>query len=519
MKPLAFNLRGAKKIAGGKDSSTFQLENGHRIMVAHAPLPALQRKQLEKMPVHLDEGGAPEIEEGDESSPANNDVAPAPVEESSRAYPVEQAAPPAKAPTSVQELIDANNAAVAKDSPAPAKVPNSNVTAPIVPEKSSGFDVNAAYNQGQQAITEAANVAKQNAVANAATYQNDLDARKQLNDNFKNNLADFQAHQKQLLNDYAAGHIDPNHYQENMSTGSKVSTAIGLLLGGIASARNGGTNPAAQYLNDQINRDIASQKENIDKKKTLLGANQELYKDSVVAEQATRINMNDMLDHQIQMQAAKTGSAQAKAAADAAHSTFALQNAQLLQSMATKKAVANQIGSGGAGLNPLMLGNAGYMKPEEAQKEQSALNSLKSNIEVGKQAFARLNQLQTVGQAAGSPLQTQSLINGEKAKLRSIIQAANPSERLNDAALDNEIDPYLPKFTDNAQTRQEKLMGFEQHVALKFSPQFPVTSQYAPGAIPNFNPPKVDPSVYIQWAQKNPKDPRAQVILQKYGAK
>lgn len=52
MKPLAFNLKDAKKTAADKNSSTFSLPSGHEIKIIHAQISPLQRKQLEQMPVH-----------------------------------------------------------------------------------------------------------------------------------------------------------------------------------------------------------------------------------------------------------------------------------------------------------------------------------------------------------------------------------------------------------------------------------------------------------------------------------
>lgn len=51
MKPLAFNLRDAKKIATDGKTSTFQVGKGHEIRILHSAIPALQRKQMERMPL------------------------------------------------------------------------------------------------------------------------------------------------------------------------------------------------------------------------------------------------------------------------------------------------------------------------------------------------------------------------------------------------------------------------------------------------------------------------------------
>lgn len=389
MKPLALDLRGAKKIAGDKHSSTFHLKSGHQMKFVHASLPPLQRKQMEKMPLHLAEGdpGVGAEDDAESATPgrrfdanikplgANADKYKAQIaqfdipqgQKDVDAPPVPADAAPASDNDALQQWQNGLEPENVKG-PSPASIsPDSAV--PAQPESASnpgGVDVQGAYDQGQRAITENQNVATQNANANAAALQNDLDARKQLNDSFQQNLADIQTHQKQYIQDYAAGHIDPKHYQESMGGGTKAATAIGLLLGGISSARTGGANPAMQFLSQQIDRDIAAQQANLDKKKTLLGANQDLYKDAILGHQATRLNMNEMLDHQIQLQAAKTGSQAAQAAADQAHSKFALENASLLQNMAMRKTALEQLNNPNSGADPAAL--VRYLVPEPHQK-------------------------------------------------------------------------------------------------------------------------------------------------------
>src|SRR5437899_1564556 len=51
MKSLPLNLSSMQKIGGDKNHSQFEHKDGHIIIIAHAPLPALQRKQLEKLPI------------------------------------------------------------------------------------------------------------------------------------------------------------------------------------------------------------------------------------------------------------------------------------------------------------------------------------------------------------------------------------------------------------------------------------------------------------------------------------
>lgn len=51
MKPMALNLRDAKKVATDGKTSTFELGSGHQVRILHSAVPALQRKQMERMPL------------------------------------------------------------------------------------------------------------------------------------------------------------------------------------------------------------------------------------------------------------------------------------------------------------------------------------------------------------------------------------------------------------------------------------------------------------------------------------
>lgn len=375
MMPMKLNMSKVTKIAGDKHSSTFQHQDGHQIKILHKALPALQRKQLEKMPIKMADGGDPGIS-GDTIT--GNTGAPT--------LPDSSQLPPLAGPNnmSLSPGVGANILPPQPESEAPDAGPtdsrapaqqsqsqpagNGQVSDMAKQANNYSADVGQAYNQGQRGISEQAKVEADKAQAQQQVIQKDLEARQDLQKGFAQNLADFQASQKTFLNDYANGQIDPNHYMESRSTGQKIANGIGLFLGGLGQGLIGGNNPAQDWLNNQIDRDISAQKANLDKKKTLLGANQEMFKDSVLANNATRVNMNDIYDHQIQNEAAKLGTAQAKAAADMAHSKFALENAQLLNQSSMRATALHAAASGGAGLaDPSVLVPA--LVPPEHQKQ------------------------------------------------------------------------------------------------------------------------------------------------------
>ena len=205
------NLAKFKKVADDGKSVTMQHPEGHKITLAKSSLSALHKKQIERMPTYRPEGGAMGDAPNQLAAPTpqpSGTVGPAPMAE------------------------DESNV-----SRAPAAAPDNNAQATQANPQTSGVDLNAAYRQGQRAITEQQGVAEQLAQATAEATQKDMDARRQLQDTQQQYLSDFTNHHNQLMQDYAAGHIDPKHYVENMGTGQKVATAIGLLLGGFSATR------------------------------------------------------------------------------------------------------------------------------------------------------------------------------------------------------------------------------------------------------------------------------------------
>lgn len=109
--------------------------------------------------------------------------------------------------------------------------------------------------------------------------------------------------------------IDPNHYIESKSTLGKATTALGLILGGFGGGANGGAgnNPAVDFLNKQIDRDIQAQHARVDQQKTILGAYQQLYGQGDAALAATKASMIDIYNHKALQLAAQLGTPQAQA--------------------------------------------------------------------------------------------------------------------------------------------------------------------------------------------------------------
>lgn len=101
--------------------------------------------------------------------------------------------------------------------------------------------------------------------------------------------------------------IDAQQFTKNMTLPSKVSTAIGLALGGF-SVPFGGQNFTMQYLNDQINRNIDAQKANFEHQKNVWGAAQDLFNDDQISTNFARVVALDQIANSVKQAAFSNGS-------------------------------------------------------------------------------------------------------------------------------------------------------------------------------------------------------------------
>lgn len=174
----------------------------------------------------------------------------------------------------------------------------------------------AGMNQTIKGINDSANAQSQGALEQQnliKAYQTTLaDTQK----TYADKRTSLDTEQAQLQKDYTEGKIDPDHFW-NSKTGVKggaarVLSMLGLFLGGMSQSKTG-VNPAQAMLDKAISQDIEAQKENLGKKKTLLDLNHQKYGDLQLAEQATKLDMLNMFQTQLQGVAAKTNSQVVKA--------------------------------------------------------------------------------------------------------------------------------------------------------------------------------------------------------------
>lgn len=98
----------------------------------------------------------------------------------------------------------------------------------------------------------------------------------------------YKAKDDALLQAYTDNKIDPNRFYKNESTGSRIASAIGLMLSGAGSGVTGGPNLAMQQLQRSVDNDIDAQKNEQGKNLNLYKMNQEALGNDLHAQAATQ---------------------------------------------------------------------------------------------------------------------------------------------------------------------------------------------------------------------------------------
>lgn len=227
-----------------------------------------------------------------------------------------------------------------------------------------------------------------------------------------------QENQK-LGEEIRAGKIDPNHAWASKSTGAKIGSIVGILISGLGAGWTG-KNTALDILQREVDQDIDAQKANLDNKRGLLSQNMQRYGHLQQAVAATQLQMNQMLQNQISMAAARSGSKEAMANAQIAVGQLKERAMPIMMQLAAMRVQAQSLGAGSGqggipeGQEPVMLlsdpkyqekrvvvnGRAYQARDKEAATE---LSTAESKIGPAKNLIDELERLGPSALIPGSP--------------------------------------------------------------------------------------------------------------------
>lgn len=470
-----------KKISGDERSSTFLHPNGHKMVIAHSGISALQRKQIEKIPVqHFDEGSTTPVSENNFDPSKLPDQSDQPVSSPDTAQDIikttgqnnptqqtyqdrldwiksnqpgisddqaknlalgsaedYQESKDIDAKYAAQDVQDQEKKQAIQNSrlsalglgPTDNSNPSGNNAQPTgadtgpanLPPNPDPYGLNdygqsqiSALNQqmkGQQALSTAqGNLGAANAKIEADNQEN-LKQQKQV---YNDTVAQMNAQSDHMISDIQNGHIDPQRYVNNMSTGGKIATAIGLILGGAGSAGSGQPNMAYQMLQNGIEKDIDAQKSELGKNMNLLSFNMQRTNNARLAEQMTRLQDYEMVQSHLRQQADLAATPMAQAQNQIIGGQMNAQIGQLKHNIAMQTAMQGAFsGQNGTGISTEMLppdvrerviqlpgGGMRLALDKEGAKE------VRDQIQTVQPIFDQLNKLSSLGPSAlipGSP--------------------------------------------------------------------------------------------------------------------
>jgi len=234
-------------------------------------------------------------------------------------------------------------------------------------------------------------------------------AQQTYQDHFNTLDQERQNFQQDVMNE----HIDPNHYLNSKGTLGKISTGIGLILGGIGGGLTHQQNPALQFLNDNINRDIQAQQAELGKRENLLSANMRQFGNLRDATDMTRMMQNDIVSMKLKQAAAQAADPLAKARAQQAAGNLDMSTAQIQGQMAMRRTMLQGVnnGVGNADMAAKMINFA--LPPEQRAAANKELQDAQNAVALRDQvlnAYDQVAKLQTLGNRVGSPIQSNSQI-------------------------------------------------------------------------------------------------------------
>ncbi len=278
---------------------------------------------------------------------------------------------------------------------------------------------------GTQAYSDAyvkgVNEQKQGLTQEATAQQRLGDAEAQrlqtAQENEKHNLQDYQTHfqnldteRKNLVQDINDQHINPNHYLGDMGTASKVGTAIGLIAGGLGAGLLGQANPALDFLNKQIDRDIAAQKANLGKSENLLSANMRQFQNQRDATDMTRVMQNDIISNQMKQEAAKATGPLAKARLLQAAGALDQQSAPIMSQIAMRKTLLGGMAAGRVAPEQVIRAIVPPAQQEPMFKELKEAEGMVRLRDQALSAFDQISAINTKGNRLLNPVQSKSQI-------------------------------------------------------------------------------------------------------------
>jgi hypothetical protein len=398
------------KVHEDKHTATLRHPNGHEVKVAKKALSKQLLKQLSDLPNHgeatqaLAKGGsvnkekALAIQNGFNNATAlGSNPKPTPKRQAfADGTPDGPVQPTAEEAT--QDIADVsqpvpekylNDEGIGPNSPSQRPQPTTTIESP--PKEDILEQGLREYKTGSKkaAEVEATGAEEQANILDKATEQGSPESKAE--ELYNTKLEEAYTQQAELIKNINDHKINPNNYMHSMSTGQKIATGIGLIIGGIGAgiAGHGQENPVMKHLNAEIDRDIDSQKAELGKKQSLLSDNFRQLGDLHQAMSLSRAQLQGKLANDLKRAALMTQSQLGRATALKEAGQADMKAADGIHEVAkwqAGKALLNNANNAGASSNPFEnnvqkirgLEATGAISKDDAKESKEILGSASS---------------------------------------------------------------------------------------------------------------------------------------------
>lgn len=490
---MKLDLKKFKKIGQSKSHSTFEHPEGHVIHVAHSTLDRNTKSQLRQLPkLTYAEGGMVKAEKKPIEQPQQ--VPPLDAEETKKFIKGFQAstgfADGGEVPMTEEPMLQPEQAPAAEPSienfllqdPNAGRDPSSDPFG----AQASQEHLQRGYEQQLTGINQEAQAQSDLGSANAGIEQQQVGNLQTMQDHYNNEYQALNGEREAFLSDLNQMHVDPNHYVNNMSTGQKILTTIGLILGGYGSGGDGSRNAGLQVLQKNIENDIMAQRANIGKQESLLSANLKQYGNLHDATTMTKVMMNDITAAKLRQEAAVAQSPLAQARALQMAGQLETQNAPVLAQAAARRALLKGAGTGQVNPAHIIAAAVPEGRKKEITKELQDAQNRAASAKNAVQVFDELNNSAFSG----------SLTPGKKKAMIdpiAVAMARDAAGRVNEYEM-KAFQGLFPAFGDTSSTRdtkREQLMKtLKEKMHFPGLEEFGIPAPSISSAAPNTNVPK-----------------------------
>jgi len=319
------DLKNFKKVSHNKTHTIFEHPEGHIIHVAHQNLSKDMKKEMKDLPKveavqNLAQGG---LVSQDEEYLLGSNKSPL---EQLRALPMASAPSSSPSPENVivPQPMQSQALPSMEQPPEGEVVGDSGVgqirVKPAIQDDPFGSQTFLADTKANEDLLRRGyetDLAAKNKVATGQAKENqklakDLEIQQTT---LQEAFAEVQGESDAIAQEINSKEIDPNRFIRNMSTGSKVMTALGMLVSGFGAGLSGQKNMAVEFLDKQIDADIDAQKLMKEDQRNLLRHYQQKFGNTQVAGQMLKASMLDIHAAKLQQMALSEAPGINKAAA------------------------------------------------------------------------------------------------------------------------------------------------------------------------------------------------------------